>query len=64
VGAEDAMLAQELQFQSGEILERVNAFMESPYFRKVRVSLQLGQDALRPAGEKSPDVRNLFQLEK
>ncbi|MDR3362372.1 MAG: DUF721 domain-containing protein [Desulfovibrio sp.] len=64
VGAEDAMLAQELQLQSGEILERVNAFMESPYFRKVRVSLQLGQDALHPAGENGPDAHNFFQLEK
>ena len=39
IGAEDAMLMQELHLQSGEILERVNAFMEGPYFAAVKVSL-------------------------
>ena len=39
IGAEDAMLMQELHLQSGEILERVNAFMEGPFFAAVKVSL-------------------------
>ena len=39
IGAEDAMLMQELHLQSGEILERVNAFMEGPFFACVKVSL-------------------------
>lgn len=39
IGAEDAMLMQELHLQSGEILERVNAFMEGAFFSCVKVSL-------------------------
>lgn len=39
IGAEDAMLMQELHLQSGEILERVNAFMEGPFFSCVKLSL-------------------------
>lgn len=33
------MLMQELHLQSGEILERVNAFMEGSFFACVKVSL-------------------------
>lgn len=46
VGGEDAMSMQDLSMQSGEILERVNAFMEEPFFNEVRVSLALGKNPL------------------
>ncbi|MEG2172869.1 MAG: DUF721 domain-containing protein [Desulfovibrionaceae bacterium] len=46
VGGEDAMSMQELSLQSGEILERVNAFMDEPFFSEVRVSLALGKNPL------------------
>lgn len=46
IGAEDAMLAQELHLLSGEILERVNAFMECPFFSTVKVSLTLDKTVL------------------
>lgn len=46
IGAEDAMLAQELHLLSGEILERVNAFMECPFFSAVKVSLTLDKTVL------------------
>ena len=49
IGAEDAMLMQELHLMSGEILERVNAFMESPFFKSIKVSLVLNKTVLRPA---------------
>jgi hypothetical protein len=46
IGAEDTMLAQELQFQSGELLERANAFLEQDYFTAVKISLCMGRQAL------------------
>lgn len=46
VGADDAMSLQELHLQSDEILERVNAFMEKPFFSAVKVSLILGKTEL------------------
>ncbi|MBB5144054.1 DUF721 domain-containing protein [Desulfovibrio intestinalis] len=46
IGAEDAMLAQELHLMSGELLERVNAFMEEPFFGGVKVSLLMGKPGL------------------
>lgn len=46
VGADDAMTVQELHMQGEEILERVNAFMEKPFFRAVKVSLVLGKTEL------------------
>lgn len=46
IGAEDAMLAQELHLLSGEVLERVNAFMESPFFSAVKVTLLMGRTGL------------------
>lgn len=45
VGAEDAMLLQELRFRSAEILERVNGFLGMAYFCEVKVSLPLGRNA-------------------
>lgn len=44
LGAEDAMLLQELRFRGGEILARVNGFLGQAYFSEVRVSLPLGRD--------------------
>ena len=45
VGGEDAMAMQDLLFLVPEILERVNAFMEGSFFRKVE---------LLPASRKAP----------
>lgn len=45
LGAEDAMLLQELRFRADEILARVNAFLGQPYFSAVQVSLPLGRRA-------------------
>ncbi|MDD2966340.1 MAG: DUF721 domain-containing protein [Desulfovibrionaceae bacterium] len=46
VGGEDPMAMQELQFQTEEILERVNAFMEEDYFSAVKVSSSMGKRPL------------------
>ncbi len=54
IGAEDAMLMQELHLMSGEILERVNAFMENPFFTSVKVTLVLGKNVLNTAAPPSP----------
>ncbi|MDR1777424.1 MAG: DUF721 domain-containing protein [Desulfovibrio sp.] len=43
LGAPDSIAIQELHLQNGEILERVNAFMESPFFRAVNISLCPGR---------------------
>ena len=45
LGAEDAMLLQELRFRGEEILERVNGFLGHAYFCEVKVSLPLGRSA-------------------
>lgn len=45
LGAEDAMLMQELRFRGDEILARVNAFLGHPHFSGVQVSLPLGKSA-------------------
>lgn len=39
VGAEDSLALQDLRFLTSEMLERVNAFMEEPFFRKIELSL-------------------------
>ena len=46
IGAEDAMLAQELHLMADEILERVNAFMEQAFFSAIKVSLLMGKAGL------------------
>lgn len=46
IGAEDAMLAQELHLMAGEMLERVNAFMEQSFFSSIKVSLLMGKSGL------------------
>lgn len=57
IGAEDSMALQELSLQSPDILDRVNAFMDGPFFVQVRVILLQGQRALnerRPARSLTP----------
>ena len=49
IGAEDAMLAQELHLMAGEMLERVNAFMEQPFFSAIKVNLLMGKAGLDKA---------------
>lgn len=50
VGGEDNLCLQELSFQTPEILERVNAFMDAPphapVFRRVELRLVMGQRPL------------------
>ena len=41
LGAEDSMTLQEVSLLAPEILERVNAFMDSPFFRAATCSLLL-----------------------
>ncbi|MBD5626603.1 MAG: DUF721 domain-containing protein [Desulfovibrio sp.] len=43
LGAEDAMLLQELRFRAEEILARVNGFLGQAYFSEVLVQLPLGR---------------------
>ncbi|WP_022654999.1 DUF721 domain-containing protein [uncultured Desulfovibrio sp.] len=75
IGAEDAMLMQELHLMSGEILKRVNAFMENPLFTSVKVTLVLGKNVLNTASptppgkmpgreqsDAAPDVRHALQV--
>ncbi len=55
IGAEDSMAVQELFMQTGEILERVNAFMDMPFFSRLQVELRLGRANLaasRPSVKK------------
>ena len=52
LGAEDAMLLQELRFRGEEILERVNGFLGQAYFCEVKVSLPLGRSA--PVRSRAP----------
>lgn len=55
IGAEDHLVMQELSFCTTDILERVNAFMDAPFFDKVELHLHMGQavpDLPRP--EQSP----------
>lgn len=62
VGGEDAMSMQELSLQSGEILERVNAFMDESFFSEVRVSLALGKNPLDSAmAVPAPRVRPMLE---
>ncbi len=46
VGAEDNMAMSELTYAIAEILERVNAFMDSDYFTKVELHLVMGKNTL------------------
>lgn len=55
IGADDVMAMQELSLQSMEILERANAFMDSEFFRQVKVNLMQGQQALTRPRPRRPD---------
>ena len=46
IGAEDNLVLQELSFMSTEILERVNAFLEQPFFVQIQLSLLQGRPTL------------------
>ena len=46
IGAEDNLVLQELSFMSTEILERVNAFLEQPFFVQIQLSLLQGRATL------------------
>ena len=46
VGAEDNLVLQELSFMSTDILERVNAFLEQPFFAQIQLSLLQGRATL------------------
>lgn len=46
IGGEDNMAMQELTYQVPDILERVNAFMDSEHFERVELHLLLGRAAL------------------
>ena len=54
IGAEDSMALQELSMQSVEILERANAFMDSIFFKQIKVILMQGQRALTQQRPRRP----------
>lgn len=43
IGGEDTMALQELSFMKDELLERVNAFIDNPFFDKVELQLCMGR---------------------
>ena len=45
---------QEVSLQSPDILERVNAFMDRPFFHKIRVQLMQGQRSLAEVRPRRP----------
>lgn len=46
VGGEDHLVLQELTYATPEILERVNAFMDEPFFQRVELHLLFGKTPL------------------
>ncbi len=46
IAAEDPMAAQDLAMQAQEILERVNAFMDGPFFSRIQIELGMGRSNL------------------
>lgn len=54
LAAEDSMAAQDIVMQSGEILERANAFMNETYFSRIQVELVMGRNDL---SLKRPEIR-------
>lgn len=46
VGGEDHLVLQELSYAAPEILERVNAFMDEPFFERVELHLLFGKRPL------------------
>lgn len=72
LAAEDSMAAQDIAMQSGEVLERVNAFMNEPYFSRIQVELVMGRHDLsrarpalrpRPSDYHVPRPENLGSLQ-
>lgn len=61
LGAEDAMLMQELRFRGDEILARVNAFLGHPHFAAVQVSLPLGKSAPERSRQRAADAASAPQ---
>lgn len=49
VGGEDHFILQELTYAAPEILERVNAFMDEPFFHRVELHLLFGKTPLNLA---------------
>lgn len=54
LAAEDSMAAQDIAMQACEVLERVNAFMDEPYFSRIQVELVMGRSDLSGA---QPELR-------
>ncbi len=57
IGGEDNLVLQELAFQTEEILERANAFMDAPYFTKVELRLIFGKTPLTAPPAIQPSIR-------
>lgn len=55
IGADDVMAMQELSLQTVEILERANAFMDSEFFKQVKLNLMQGRQALSLPRPRRPD---------
>lgn len=64
IAAEDSMAAQEIAMQAGEVLERVNAFMNSPYFSRIQVELVMGRQDLSRSGQQQRPVPPVIALRK
>ena len=55
VAAEDSMAAQDIAMQAQDVLERVNAFMNSAFFSRLQVELVMGRsDLSRPVAIRRP----------
>lgn len=57
VGGDDNLVLQDLTFMSPEILERVNAFMDSAFFSRVELHLLMGRTSLDVAPVLQPTTR-------
>lgn len=61
IAAEDSMAAQDLAMQANEVLERINSFMQGPYFSRIQVELAMGRNDLSrpvpPLRPKPPDYK-------
>lgn len=72
LATEDSMAAQDIVMQSGEILQRANAFMDERYFSRIQVELIMGRTDLsvarpelrpRPGDYRAPRPKNLGSLQ-
>ncbi|HIU18250.1 MAG TPA: DUF721 domain-containing protein [Candidatus Avidesulfovibrio excrementigallinarum] len=64
VGGSDNLALQELSFQTEEILERANAFMDEPFFERVELQLALGRMPLGHTAGIQPSTRKRPEPEK